>query len=210
MARKTKQASQLTCAQVLDAASWCFRTQGIYRTTISAIANRAGVSRGAVYWHFQNKEQLLAAVLDRGHVPILERLMGVTRASAPVLPALRACMVQLALDVQSTPHMREALEIVFRHGDFAGECMPPWPPQQEMIGRTNAVLRVVFARAALAGELPIAASHQAALLTGFAFFQTLRNCVIADARTVSRPSSIEGLDLLFAWISAHIRGAEAD
>lgn len=50
-------------AAILDAASLLFLEQGFERTTLDAVAARAGVSKLTVYSHFQNKEGLFEALI---------------------------------------------------------------------------------------------------------------------------------------------------
>src|SRR5690606_1503004 len=69
MARKTKQETQATRDGILDAAEACFQENGIAATSLEKIAVRAGFTRGAVYWHFKNKAEVLAAVITRCRVP---------------------------------------------------------------------------------------------------------------------------------------------
>ena len=49
--------------QILDSASHLFTTQGFERTSISQIVNEAKVSKGLVYHHFKNKEELLREII---------------------------------------------------------------------------------------------------------------------------------------------------
>ncbi len=42
-----------------------FARQGIQATSLDEIARRAGISKGAIYWHYENKETLVLAVLGR-------------------------------------------------------------------------------------------------------------------------------------------------
>ncbi len=52
--------------QLMDAAIDCFARLGYQGTTIDRIARDAGVTKGALYYHFKDKEELLfAAVKDR-------------------------------------------------------------------------------------------------------------------------------------------------
>ena len=51
--------------QIIKAALNLFAHQGFYRTTISQIANTAGVSKGLIYNYFSSKEDLLEAILDQ-------------------------------------------------------------------------------------------------------------------------------------------------
>jgi len=64
MARKTKELSEKTRRGVLDAAFEVFTRKGFTRTTIGDIASAAGVTRGAVYWHFKDKVDLFMALSD--------------------------------------------------------------------------------------------------------------------------------------------------
>jgi AcrR family transcriptional regulator len=50
---------------ILDAASDLFAERGYAATPVNAVCERAGVGKPAVYWHFENKQGLLAAVLER-------------------------------------------------------------------------------------------------------------------------------------------------
>jgi AcrR family transcriptional regulator len=51
--------------ELLDAALLEFAERGFDRTTVSAIARRAGVSQGLVYHYFDRKEELLRANFER-------------------------------------------------------------------------------------------------------------------------------------------------
>ncbi|MFA6173721.1 MAG: TetR family transcriptional regulator [Kiritimatiellales bacterium] len=64
MARRTKEDAQVTRESVLIAALDLFSEKGYARTTFAEIAKRIGMTRGAVYWHFENKPALLAALID--------------------------------------------------------------------------------------------------------------------------------------------------
>lgn len=67
MARRTKEEAQATRESVLRAALDLFSEKGYSRTTLKDIAKSIGMTRGAVYWHFENKEALLAAMIDYVH-----------------------------------------------------------------------------------------------------------------------------------------------
>lgn len=50
---------------ILDAAVLEIARNGYYRTTVSAIARRAGVADGTIYLYFENKEDLLVSIFER-------------------------------------------------------------------------------------------------------------------------------------------------
>ena len=47
-----------------------FRARGVTRTSLAEIATAAGVTRGAVYWHFKDKAALFHAMCDRATLPL--------------------------------------------------------------------------------------------------------------------------------------------
>ena len=69
MARRTKEEALKTREALLDAALQVFSVKGVSRTTLANIAKKAGVTRGAIYWHFKNKEDLLGALWEQLFLP---------------------------------------------------------------------------------------------------------------------------------------------
>ncbi len=53
-----------TKKNILASAQRLFARRGFERTSLSDIAKYAGVTRGAIYWHFENKEELLLCLID--------------------------------------------------------------------------------------------------------------------------------------------------
>lgn len=64
MARRTREEALETRQRILDTAARMFGQQGIAVTSLQDIAAAADVSRGAIYWHFKNKSDLLSTLLD--------------------------------------------------------------------------------------------------------------------------------------------------
>lgn len=60
---------------LLDAAIRLFGQRGYHATTIDNITEEAGVTRGALYWHFKSKSDLLEAVFESLRAFFLERLI---------------------------------------------------------------------------------------------------------------------------------------
>ncbi|WP_249532522.1 TetR family transcriptional regulator, partial [Escherichia coli] len=64
MARKTKQEAQETRQHILDVALRLFSQQGVSSTSLGEIAKAAGVTRGAIYWHFKDKSDLFSEIWE--------------------------------------------------------------------------------------------------------------------------------------------------
>jgi AcrR family transcriptional regulator len=55
MVRRTRDEALATREALLDAAERVFCASGVTRATLGDVASAAGVTRGAVYWHFRDK-----------------------------------------------------------------------------------------------------------------------------------------------------------
>ncbi|TFZ33031.1 TetR family transcriptional regulator, partial [Pseudomonas syringae] len=80
MVRRTKEEAQITRSQILEAAEQAFYERGVARTTLADLATLAGVTRGALYWHFNNKADLVQALLDSLQAPLAELAAASQRA----------------------------------------------------------------------------------------------------------------------------------
>ncbi len=63
MARKCKEDAEKTRQAVLESALDVFAEKGYAKATFDEIAARAGFTKGAVYWYFRNKADLVAALI---------------------------------------------------------------------------------------------------------------------------------------------------
>ena len=65
MVRRTKEEAEQTRDAILDSALDVFYEKGFSRTTFDEIAKRINLTKGAVYWHFRNKVDLLAMLMKK-------------------------------------------------------------------------------------------------------------------------------------------------
>ena len=72
MARRTKAEADETRTKLLDAAEEVFFEKGVSRTSLGDVAERAGATRGAVYWHFKDKVDVFTSMLNRICMPFDE------------------------------------------------------------------------------------------------------------------------------------------
>jgi TetR/AcrR family acrAB operon transcriptional repressor len=72
MARRTKEEALATRCHLLDTAERMFNEKGVSRTSLGDIAEAAGMTRGAIYWHFKDKADLFNAMVARVTLPIEE------------------------------------------------------------------------------------------------------------------------------------------
>lgn len=64
MPKRTHEEALQTKKQIMDAAVTLFSSKGYEKTSLSDVARAAGVTRGAIYWYFENKGELLIELLQ--------------------------------------------------------------------------------------------------------------------------------------------------
>lgn len=119
MARRTKQEALETRSQIIDAAELCFFKQGVSHTSLADIAKRAGVTRGAIYWHFDNKDEVVDALLLRARSPIqhLEEASRDIDEPDP-LRRLHALLAEIFRQTERDPSTRRINEIIFHKCEY--------------------------------------------------------------------------------------------
>ncbi len=67
MPRRTNEQAQQTKEKIIWGALNVFSEKGFSRATLGDIAKHIGMTRGAVYWHFQDKRELLVELIETMH-----------------------------------------------------------------------------------------------------------------------------------------------
>ncbi|MBK7586005.1 MAG: TetR/AcrR family transcriptional regulator [Myxococcales bacterium] len=111
--RRTYKKSEASRQQVLDAAVRALAERGYARTSVSDIAEAAGMSKGAVHYHFANKDDLIAQVLVHCADVMRERVRAAWDASAkPEEKVRRALQEMRDARTQGTSEMRVLAELM--------------------------------------------------------------------------------------------------
>ena len=122
MARRTKEAALETRAKIIDAARRVFHAEGVNRSTLDKVAKAAGVTRGAVYWHFANKAEIFLAVKQTytSEFDQLQSLLTLQDDESP-LSALGNYLQQLFSALLSNTAARETYEIMMLRCEYVEE-----------------------------------------------------------------------------------------
>ncbi len=176
MARKTKVEAQQTRSQLLEAAERLFSERGVANTTLNDIATAAGLTRGAIYWHFQNKTDLIHALWDQVALPLHESFAELA-LSMPDDPLARiqvkstTVLTQVVRDVR----IRNLLSILLLKCEYVEE--PGGLRQGYLTKRADCLAEITeeFRLAVVQGQLPaglderFAAIGLMALIDGLCF-----------------------------------------
>ena len=167
MARKTKQEAQETRHHLLDAAERLFQRQGVSRTSLQQIAEEAGLTRGAIYWHFKDKAELFQAMMDRATMP-LEQGMSLAPEDEEVplsLAELRWGLVNIFHCAVHNERTRRVFEIVSHKVEYTGEMQSLKARKLEAHQQWRQQNGACFERAIAEGLLPQGLDTQRAAIT---------------------------------------------
>lgn len=155
MARKTKQQALETRQHILDVALRLFSQQGVSSTSLAAIAKAAGVTRGAIYWHFKNKSDLFNEiwVLSEASISDLEVEYQVKFPNDP-LSVIREVLVHV-LEATVTEKRRQLMmEIIFHKCEFVGEMASVQKAQRSLCLESYERIEHALNECVAAGLLP--------------------------------------------------------
>ncbi len=207
--RRTKKESARTRQDILAAARKVFARQGVTRTTFEEIAASAGVTRGAIYWHFADKTELFFAMREQVAVPMLDQidlallhsdgsdpLAGVERFLRGILRAL-----------ESDPAARRTFQIMGFKCEYVGELERELGLQRLRCSELVSKLTQAYGRARRARRLRAGLRPSMAALETCSFVIGLTRLWLLDAkgsllRRVARR-------LISAHVAGHRRGGKA-
>jgi len=188
LARKTKQAAKATREALLEAATKIFFNKGVARASLEEIAQEAGVTRGAVYWHFKNKPDVFKALYDQLYTPFSEMIRTDLEQEHPQpLEQLAQLCTELFLDLATNQRKKCILTIFFLKCDYSGEMEVVRQCQNERKAQSIEWFSEYFKRAQAKGHLPAGADAHALTLALLSYitgltFEYLRQPEVFDLR----------------------------
>jgi AcrR family transcriptional regulator len=192
-----------TRAELVDAAARVFARRGFDGASIEQIAREAGYSTGAIYWHFEGKDDLFLAVYERYATTRVGEWDEIHEHAEGGLPQRARAYAD-----QWMARLRREPEFMVLSLEF---LVHAWrnPPLREAFGHRAAFGRLALAR--LLGEeaekrgldLPIPADALAAVLRELGSGLALAK--LADPAAISDELFGDFVELLFVLIEEHGR-----
>ena len=153
MAKKTKADALKTRQHLIETAIVQFALRGVSNTTLNDIADAARVTRGAIYWHFENKTQLFNEVWAQ--LPALRELIQdkllVHDAESP-LEQLREQLIVGLQYIAEIPRQQALLQILFHKCEFNEEMISEQEIREKM-GFNLHTLRQTLQKSMAKGEI---------------------------------------------------------
>ena len=156
--RRTKAEAEQTREAVIAAAVTVFLERGFARATFDEVARAAGVTRGAVYWHFRDKLAIFHALERRADLPneaLASRLrarLGDDRGLDP-LHELTRTIREGVQAFEANTERRRILTILWLRCEYVGEMLPALERRQRADAAMQQLFVEVIALAASRGHL---------------------------------------------------------
>lgn len=171
MARKTKEDAEKTRKELIEAARTVFHKYGVSRSTLEKIAKQAGVTRGALYWHFRDKAELFSAMREDVFVPLVERSDSILFSESYENPlnAIEASLKEFFRVLDDCAVVRQVFEIMISRceyvDEFSGVQEEASRPARDFLGK----IERLYQRAAEKGLLREGLDPQEAARDTWAF-----------------------------------------
>lgn len=199
MARKTKQQAEETRLHLLDVAIRLFSQRGVSATSLADIAQAAGVTRGAIYWHFKNKLDLFNAIwqLSKSNINRVEERLQVQYPDDP-LTVLREILVYVLEVTVRDERRRLMLEIMYHKCEYVGEMDSVRQARRELCMEDYQRIEQRLEHCIAAGQLPASLKrHRAAVLMRVYINGLLENWLLVPDNINLRQEARDYINLLF-------------
>jgi len=202
VARRTKDEALETRKNILDTAERVFSERGVSRTSLADIAAAAGLTRGAIYWHFRDKADLFCEMVARVTLPMEDAPCQVDHAAAadPVA-SVRTMLVAILRRICEDRQARRVFHIVFHKCEYVDEMKPVWKRLSEMRAGCLAGMENGLKTAVARGQLPRDLDARRAALALHAFLDGLISRWVMEPDRVPRKREAGHLvDLIMAGL----------
>jgi len=152
--RRTKEDAEKTRLKIIEAALTLFSRNGYSNTTLAMIGTEAGYSRGPIYWHFKNKDDLFQAVLAYSQEP-LEQLVAQARNGelAPLATIERFVRRWFDLLVED-PWFRQSFEILLNKTELTDAMAATLKRERKLTRSMISTLQELLVAAKRDGSVP--------------------------------------------------------
>lgn len=182
--RRTKQEAEQTRRRIMESALRMFDKLGISRTTMERIAAAAGVTRGAIYWHFADKQALLAAIREDVSLPLVDRadFNLLSDHAADPLERVERFLVDIMSAVDRDSRTRLACSVMSFKCEYVGEFEAELEEYTRKVEHTRKNLTVVYSEARARRQLRTDLSPEIAALETTVFLAGLMRLCLLEER----------------------------
>lgn len=146
MVRRCKEDAARTRQNIIRAARNVFARKGVSRSTLEEVARAAGVTRGAVYWHFKNKKDLFFAMREQTVLPLMDDAAhcACSVSGDDPLGNVEEFLLNVVNAMKKDPATRSVLETMTFRCEFVDELKPALLVQAKHLAGTISKLAEAY------------------------------------------------------------------
>ncbi|OLR92685.1 ScbR family autoregulator-binding transcription factor [Actinokineospora bangkokensis] len=118
--------SALTRAAIIRGAAEVFDRFGYGGTSLTDVITQAGVTKGALHFHFGTKEELAMAVVEEQHAIAMASAGRMAEQGHPALESVIRLSHELAGQLISEPVVRAGIRLTLENGTFRAPAPEPY------------------------------------------------------------------------------------
>jgi TetR/AcrR family acrAB operon transcriptional repressor len=183
LARRTRQEAEQTRQDILRAAFDIFSRKGFMRTTLSNVASAAGVTRGAIYWHFKDKLDLFLALAEEIEAAAAVRPDDLEKLLVQSLDDLKREVLNFLAHFEKNDRYAIFYEMVNHNTEYTEELEPVRTRQREVQREFLRTVEEVFGQLRSRGAVRTDLDPSHAALSLIAFVVGLIDIWLSDRQS---------------------------
>lgn len=128
-----------TRAAIVRGAAEAFGRNGYGSTSLADVATAAGVTKGALYFHFDSKEAIALCVIDAQHQASIALGQRMLDGPLPALEAMVTMSLELAAQLRTDPVVAAGIRLTMESSVFSAPITGPYRDWmavcEELLGR---------------------------------------------------------------------------
>jgi TetR/AcrR family transcriptional regulator, repressor for uid operon len=118
---------------VVTAAAEAFAEAGFLGTSMADIFARAGVTKGALYFHFASKEELATEIVNSEEAEAAKLVQDVFANDSPPLQKVIDITFRWAHEIQSNPIVRAGVRLIIEQGTYNNPMPVPYAQWESIV-----------------------------------------------------------------------------
>lgn len=198
--RRTKEEAAATREQILDAALLVFSRKGYSAATLQDVAAEAGLTRGAVYWHFKGKVELYAALVGERFARANEVFAEALSPRYSPLESIERLLTRSLEYLEEDPEYRAVLSITLFKTELLPELEPAFQQKIASVRRLVETIADLVRKGIAAGQIDRATDPKAAALAAVSLVNG------ATALHLMDPKALESKAAVRRMVATFLRG----
>ncbi len=194
--RCTKEDAEETRRQLLRSALDVFAERGYAATRLSEIAEAAGLTRGAIYWHFKNKEDLFLELIRSRIDPFIQVVDHILARGFGALETLKAIVSEVPTALIHSVELLAYQKLMFIHSRHIGA----FPQLEQLMGEELDQLKKRVAEVVRKGQQNgeiVGVNAEAVVISLMALMVGLAEMLVEGKETRTIQANLEQIEALF-------------